>query len=534
MLIEVYCQKFKNKRITFKKGLNVVLGSNTGENSIGKSTFLLIIDYIFGGSTYSNCYDVLNNVGDHDINFTFLFEEKKYYFCRNSNEPKFVWKCDNKYKKLEKIDLKTYCNWLSNKYGIESTKMSFRDCVGRYSRVYGKQNCNEKKPLHYSQNESNDKATTSILKLFNKYEKIKKLEEIYKESEETLKIYNQATKKGFVSSVTKKEFDKNKKRIEDIDKEIKLISDDIDANLFDVDTIKTEEAIYLKDSLFKNRKIRRNLISRKDKLTENLEYKFSKTTEDFSELNTYFPQVNIKKIKEIEEFHFQISKIFKDELMREKKDIIREIEICDENIKEYNHMLTNLIKNPKISKTILNRHAEYLLERKTCEVYNESYIKKNKLNEEKIKYKKDFVDQKQQCLREVSDLINEEMKRINYYICEGKYNSPVINFTEKNYDFFTPDDTGTGMSYKGLIIFDLAVLNLTVLPILIHDSVILKQISDDAIEKIIDLYTKCGKQIFIAFDKQDSYTDRAIRILNENSILKLNRGGFELFGKSWG
>ena len=35
--------------IVFNSGLSVVLGTNTGDNSIGKSTFLLIVDFVFGG-----------------------------------------------------------------------------------------------------------------------------------------------------------------------------------------------------------------------------------------------------------------------------------------------------------------------------------------------------------------------------------------------------------------------------------------------------------------------------------------------------
>ena len=61
---------------------------------------------------------------------------------------------------------------------------------------------------------------------------------------------------------------------------------------------------------------------------------------------------------------------------------------------------------------------------------------------------------------------------------------------------------------KGLVVYDLAVLSLTKLPLLVHDSVVLKQISDDAIEKIIELYSSCGKQVIIALDKQDSYSEK--------------------------
>ena len=57
MLIEMTSPVFKEKGKTrppihFKDGLNVVLGKEDGENSIGKSSALLAIDFVFGGDTY--------------------------------------------------------------------------------------------------------------------------------------------------------------------------------------------------------------------------------------------------------------------------------------------------------------------------------------------------------------------------------------------------------------------------------------------------------------------------------------------------
>lgn len=126
------------------------------------------------------------------------------------------------------------------------------------------------------------------------------------------------------------------------------------------------------------------------------------------------------------------------------------------------------------------------------------------------------------------------MSKLNDSIYEGSYNAPVLDFTENGYIFFTPDDTGTGIAYKGLVVYDLAVLGLTKLPILVHDSIVLKQISDDAIERIIELYSSCGKQVIIALDKQDSYSEKTAHLLNDAAVLKLSNNGEELFGRSWG
>lgn len=138
MLREIYCDKFHQKQIVFNSGLSVVLGTNTGDNSIGKSTFLLIVDYVFGGNTYANTADIIENVGAHDIYFAFVFGGETFKFCRNSIYSQTIWKCDDTYEKVKQIRLDDYCKWLDSKYAMSLPELSFRDAVGRYIRVYGK------------------------------------------------------------------------------------------------------------------------------------------------------------------------------------------------------------------------------------------------------------------------------------------------------------------------------------------------------------------------------------------------------------
>ena len=126
------------------------------------------------------------------------------------------------------------------------------------------------------------------------------------------------------------------------------------------------------------------------------------------------------------------------------------------------------------------------------------------------------------------------MEVINNALYAEQYNAPIIHFTESNYLFTTPDDTGTGIAYKGLVVFDLAIAHLTKLPILVHDSVLLKQISDEAVGNILNQYINCNKQVFIALDKQDSYTETTAALLEQYAKIKLCPNGGELFGYSWG
>ena len=82
--------------IDFHEGLNVVLGDNIGSNSIGKSTLLMIVDFVFGGNTYiSHNSDVVAYLGHHEFGFTFKFKTE-YHFVRGTENPDAVYKSNNK------------------------------------------------------------------------------------------------------------------------------------------------------------------------------------------------------------------------------------------------------------------------------------------------------------------------------------------------------------------------------------------------------------------------------------------------------
>lgn len=211
MLHEIYCEQFHQKRIVFNPGLSVVLGTNTGDNSIGKSTFLLIVDYVFGGSTYAGTTDIIENVGSHDIYFSFIFGEETFKFCRNSINAHTVWKCNDSYEKVEEIGLSDYCKWLDSKYAISLPELSFRDAVGRYIRVYGKNNCDERHPLHYQATEKTEKACTALLKLFDAYTPLKETEAAAQRSDAELTAYKKAQALQFIAKITKRVYEKTKK-----------------------------------------------------------------------------------------------------------------------------------------------------------------------------------------------------------------------------------------------------------------------------------------------------------------------------------
>ena len=151
MLKEIKSDVFKDKdgvrpTVIFHNGLNVVNGSETGSNSIGKSTFLMAIDFCFGGKDYyDKLKNVIKNVNHHEINFAFEFENKMYYFCRDTSSPDIITLCDGgDYNKTKETWSKEeFLSWLNKKYS-NPTSLSFRNLISLYFRIYNRENLDRK------------------------------------------------------------------------------------------------------------------------------------------------------------------------------------------------------------------------------------------------------------------------------------------------------------------------------------------------------------------------------------------------------
>ncbi|MFD0975014.1 hypothetical protein, partial [Plantactinospora endophytica] len=148
MLKEINCDQFIEPKIVFTNGLNSIVGDDISTNSIGKSTFLMILDFVFGGNTFlNNNSGSIEHVGDFKFSFQFIFDSGDFYFSRQTKNPEIISVCDEKYNSLSEITLKEYTNILLEKYEVNYSNISFRDVVSLFSRIWGKYNYSVDKPL---------------------------------------------------------------------------------------------------------------------------------------------------------------------------------------------------------------------------------------------------------------------------------------------------------------------------------------------------------------------------------------------------
>lgn len=532
MLCEIYCEKFNQKYIFFHQGLNVILGSKVAENSIGKSTLLLIIDFAFGGSTYAQKKDVIANVGNHEIGFKFQFDNKYFYFLRSTENYNEVYQCDDNYIKKQKMTKREYCEFLSEKYQFSIYGMTFRESVSRFLRVYGLENYDENHPLDIKGRNNNEDIIVALIKYFEFYQKIEAHEKESKEASDKAKYFKKAQKYRFVAKITKTEYQKNKKEIQEIQKELDSLTQQLSTNSLSVDYTVSERAKVIKKDLKEARRRKSILEARISSIEENI-IPFSQDKTKYNELLEFFPNANIKLIEEIEEFHRQISSILKDELDEKKEELQQRLNEINKIIDELQNELEGLIKTPNISSLVLSHHSELMKRLEKIRLENEAYEEKNNLEATKKKELQDYLEIRQKTLCHIESLINKEMENINESICDNEFNSPKILLHDRTYSFGTPNDTGTGNAYKALIIFDLAMMKLVKLPFLAYDSFLLKDIADRTLERILYLYSKSEKQIFISLDKQKSYSAETDETLESHSIIHLDRDENALFGWAW-
>lgn len=549
MLMELMCDQFKQiingktvprGKIIFHEGLNTIVGDKQAGNSIGKSTFLLIIDFCFGGDFYAKNCKVTHFIGNHAINFAFKFEDTIEYYSRNTLDPNIIRICDSNYIETgAQLSLTEFTQHLLEKYQIQAAENSFRGVVGQYARIYGRENYNEKEPLKYG-NRSVSESITEFEKLFGVYNLIKESKEAYEKKKKLKSVRKDAMDLGEIAPVAKNrtQVKNNQKEIEKLQHELEEIIRHQDEALSQSNTENLDRAVTIKGQITVLKRNRSRLISQRTTIQNNLEGGKAPTDGDLSKLKEFFPGANFPKLECIEVYHQELTKILSAEMSHE----ITELDTRISNLTTRIHELEKIQRSLGIPTSIPQKFLEQVvtLERKISilQDQNTGYQREKDIKDSVKSLKTQLETVRENQLSIVQTIINQEMVRLNDMIYNGTRHAPEIRFSnarsgKPTYTFGCDWNTGTGENYKNLIIFDLSVLKTTELPILIHDSLLFKNIGDLPIDKIMELYSKSSKQIFISFDKQESFSPFTAKTLVDTQVLELHDNGGELFGVSW-
>ncbi len=542
MLIEIRCDKFMDSGkvrppITFEKGLNTILGASRASNSIGKSTFLMIIDFVFGGKDYVTLNnDVERNIGIHEIKFTFQFGENTYYFSRSTGDHTKVMECNEKYEPVKEITLDTYCNFLSLQYGMQNLGASFRELVSGFFRIYGRYNYDERHPLKAHQNDTMETGIRRMLQLYGKYAPVGDLAALVEEAESKEKTYKNAYKFQYIRGVTRQEdYKKNEARIAELQAKKEELARGSTQDLLDMDSVQAARLSDLKRQLANLRRQKTRLRSQLAAMKADMEIDESSFKRDYSELREFFPDAAIKHIEEIDGFHRKLKSVLNSEYKDSQRKIEDTMELLDVQISVLEQEISEVNATPHLTQALLDSYSGIDREMKNLRDANEYYIKKDELQTSREELQARLDSLIEELTAELQTGINIQLRELNDIVCNGRKTAPSIAISNaKKYVFTTPNDIGTGSQTRGMFLFDLVTAENTLLPAVVQDSMSVKQVEDPVMLRILELYRRSSKQFFVAIDKGESYTDenKIPEIIKETTRLKL-LPGHELFGRAW-
>ena len=375
-----------------------------------------------------------------------------------------------------------------------------------------------------------------MLKLFGKYGDIHELEKEAQEAEDAKNAFVEAQRYEYIPQVrTQREYKANAKRIAELRVEETRLADQSSQGLLDLDSIQAEQLKEIQRKLTGFRRQRTRFRSQLDSIDLSKDEGKKTFQQDYEELLYFFPGIDVGRLEQVEAFHKRLAGILQSEIKASSRDIEAMIELATQQIEQLEAEQLKITRLPNVTKAVLEQYAAIKKELQKYQDANASYDQRIVLERRAQELKGQLDETIVTEMARITHRLNNRLEEFNNYIYDNSMKPPVaIVESASKYTYSTPDDGGTGNRYKGLIIFDLALLWESALPVIAHDSVLLLQIEKEAVEKILELYAKAaelGKQVFIAFDKEA--TPRGMEILQNAKRLHLSRGGNELFGRSW-
>ncbi|MEZ8341008.1 hypothetical protein BCT35_21780 [Vibrio lentus] len=535
MLKYIKSSNLQGELIEFKNGLNVVLGPNDGFNSIGKSSLLLLIDFVFGGEVFLKSESkVTNHVKDMKVYFGFEFNNQLINFSREAEDPTSVYIQNDK--AWERISLDSYKKKLSVLYEFGTFSPTFRSAVGPFSRIYGRKTNDSTCPLAARPGDAKKNGVLLLLKLFERYEKIAAFDEDIKKAEANISNISSAFKTEFATKLNKTQLKESEGKVSELQFQIDAIKNGLNDEAVNYDNVlselnlKHQEEIdnYVRDvNVLKQQSLR---------LERNLDLSATVNKRHFSRLQTFFPDVNMEKIEEIDLFHNTVSKFLKSDIEKEKKAIKNEIDFNENEIlnlrdkirKSTNSEGAHSSSNSLLVDELLELHSAIT---KLQGQINFNYAS-NLASDDKKRLVLDMGDAVVEHLESIENKINRQLSDCIKSFYTSDCPIPELVLGAGSYNFVHGDDTGSGKTDVNMICFDLSMLKLTYLPFIIHDTIVFKQIQAPTTEKILDEYSKQSKQIFVALDEITRFTEKTQNLIRKHKVIELS-GEKRAFKLNW-
>jgi len=521
MLTYIECEWFTEKRIYFKEKLNIVVGDRANSNSIGKSTLLKIIDFIYGGDTLiTHSKDVSEILGYHSYIYQ-LKLDKVYIFERNTGTPTLLHLHESDGTKLE-LSIAAYLDFLRLHYTNSIEDLSFRSVVSLVTRVWGRENLNVRRPLHNFSQESGSQCIDWLIKIFKRFSPLADMSIRQANLLAEQKSLNAAAKQSIIPKITKTKYNKNTEDIALQEVRLDKIRTEISSLAMSINEL-IDEAV-LEQKVQKNQllEIKMSISSELERVRANLDDNKNISKRSFQPLLEIIPSLNLEKLDSIESFHNGLTRILRKEIKAKEQELTEQLGIVDEQISICNAAIAKALKYSGNPAFIVDSVIDISLELSSLTKENELYEKFTNLSRAIKDLKGKLKEQKIVILSEIESSLNNDIDGLVNFIYGEVRASPKLELMPERYSYEIPQDTGTGKAYSNLILLDTSLLRHTTIPFLIHDSILFKNVENKAIENILRVYQSLNHQSFISLDGEIVESTSAKTLVESCAVLYLN------------
>ncbi|MBC9251561.1 hypothetical protein A9179_14915 [Pseudomonas alcaligenes] len=521
MLIYIECDWFTERRVTFHEKLNIVVGDRANSNSIGKSTFLKIIDFVYGGDALiTHGKDVHETLGHHSYIFQ-LRLDKNYIFERNTGTPTLLHVHQSDGGKLE-VSISDYLDFLRFHYTKSIEHLSFRSVVSLVTRVWGRDNLDVMRPLHNFKQERGSQCIDWLIKVFKRFGPLEDMSIRKSSLSEEQKSLNAAAKQSIIPKITKAKYIQNNEDIAKYDARLDSIRNEMSTLAISINEL-IDEAV-LEQKVQKNQllEIKMSISSELERVRVNLEDNKTISKRSFQPLLEIIPSLNLDKLDSIESFHNGLTRILRKEIKEKEQELSEQLRLVDNQISACNTAMAKALNSSGNPAFIVDSVVDISLGLSKLTNENELYDKFTDLKK-KIKELKDKLkEQKLVILSEIESSLNGDIEGLVNFIYGEMRASPKLELKPEKYSYEIPRDTGTGKAYSNLILLDSSLLRHIDIPFLVHDSLLFKNVENKAIENILRVYQSLNQQSFISLDGEIVESSSAKSLVEPCAVLCLS------------
>jgi len=535
MLKRIKCELFNHKEIIFHEGLNIILGDDDAKNSIGKSSALMVVDFAMGGKSLLNDKTgVIQSLGHHSYLIEFQFDKKPLYICRSTAEPDVVDICDNQYQVSDTISLEDYKDFLKCYYGMLVQESPFRSIVSAFSRIWNKGELDPEHPFSGSPKESQGTSISRLIDIFGRTSDIAEERAILESFVSRKNLMTKSMAAEIIPNIKKSQYKLNENLISDNAKVIDDMKHSFSGALSAYEALFDENIRSLQQS--KNDLSQQKILLqvRTERLSKDISGVNPRAAANIALVVEFFPSADISRLEQVEAFHQKISSIV-------KKELKAELTVLQGQERELSGEIGQLDKQVRDALAAKGTPSDLFSRVFELKELTDKAIEENKFYDQKIGLQEGARLSKERLENiftrifiDIESATNEKLIKFNRVVYGQNRNPSQLRLhTSASYSFTSPEDTGTGKSFAGLIGFDLALLSLTSLPFLIHDSVIYKNIEVAATKYILRILAAVKKkQIFLAFDEASKFGKDTAGILLKHTAIKLSHNDL-LYTKDW-